>query len=142
VPAIRAVVLVFANAEADGSVTEQRQLASHDRLEDDLLAVLQALCDGPTSRDAVSAIPPGTRPLAAFYDERQGSVVVDFSQELAANHPGGSAGEQATIAGIMRTIALNFPEIRSCSILIGGAQVETLAGHIALDRPLEPRRWL
>jgi hypothetical protein len=68
-------------------------------------------------------------------------VLIDFSRELRDNHPGGSAAERATVDAILRTIALNFPEVRACTLLVAGEQVETLAGHLALDRPLDPRRW-
>jgi spore germination protein GerM len=138
----RAVVLVFPNCDGTGYITEERQLPSRNRLEEDLLAVMGALCDGPTTSDAVTAMPAGTRPLAAFYNEADGSVVLDFSRELVTNHTGGSAAERATLATILKTLALNFPEIQSCTLLVDGAESETLAGHLSLDRPLQPRRWL
>ena len=138
----RAVVLVFPNWDGSGYVTEERQLPSRDRLEEDLLQVMAALCAGPTASGAVAAIPPGTRALGAFYDERSGSVVLDFSRELVVNHESGSAAEAATLETILKTIALNFPEIRLCSLLVDGAQSETLAGHLTLDQPFQPRRWL
>jgi len=138
----RAVVLVFPNWDGTGYVSEERQLPSRDRLEDDLLAVMGALCAGPTTSGAVSAIPAGTRPLAAFYDEKNGSVVLDFSRELVVNHQGGSAAENATLQTILKTIALNFPEVQLCTLLVDGAQSETLAGHLTLDQPFQPRRWL
>ena len=43
---------------------------------------------------------------------------------------------------ILRTVALNFPDTRSCRILVDGAQVETLAGHLNLGQAFDPRRWL
>ena len=138
----RAVVLVFPNWDATGYIIEERQLPSRDRLEADLLAVMSALCDGPTTGGAISAMPEGTHPLAAFYNEADGSVVLDFSRELVVNHPGGSAAESGTLTVILRTLALNFPEVRLCSLLVDGAQSETLAGHITMDHPFVPRRWL
>ncbi len=138
----RAVQVAFASRAGDGTVVETRRVPVAGRLEDELLSALQLLCAGPMERGSIGVIPPGARPLSVFYDERSGAVVLDFSAELKTNHPGGSAGEQATIAGILRTVALNFPEVRSCLILIAGAQEETLAGHIGLDRPLDPRRWM
>ena len=48
----------------------------------------------------------------------------------------------ATLTTILRTVALNFPDTRSCVILVEGAQVETLAGHLDMARPFDPRRWL
>ena len=138
----RAIVVVFPEWDASGYVTEQRQITSRDRAGEDLLGIMTALCLGPEISGAVSALPRGTRALAAFLDPRDQSVVLDFSQELVTGHPGGSAAEAATLTSILRTVAVNFPGTRSCVILVDGAQVETLAGHIDMVAPFDPRRWL
>ncbi len=138
----RAVVLVFPEWDAMGYVAEQRQIPSRLRADEDLLTLMESLCAGPEFSGAMSAIPAGTRALAAFYDPQNKSVVLDFSVELVTRHPGGSAAEAATMTSILRTVALNFPEATSCLILVDGAQVETLKGHLNLDQPLDPRRWL
>jgi len=139
----RAVLLVFPALDGIRFVTEQRQLPSWNLVEIDLLTLMSALCEGPSpATGAISALPAGTRPLAAFYDQAEASVVVDFSRELVTNHPGGSAAENGTLTSIMRTIALNFPEVRWCTLLVDGAPTETLAGHLTLDQPFSPRRWL
>jgi len=138
----RAVMLVFPEWDAGGFVTEQRQIPSRDRPGEDLLGVMTVLCGGPDISGAVSALPAGTRALAAFVNPEDQSVVLDFSLELVTGHPGGSAAESATLTSILRTVALNFPDTHSCRILVEGAQVETLAGHIEMVRPFDPRRWL
>lgn len=138
----RAVMLVFPEWDAGAYVTEQRQIPSRDRPGEDLLELMSMLCAGPQVSGAVSAIPAGTRALGAFLDPDDQSMVLDFSRELVTGHPGGSAGETATLTSILRTVALNFPGTRSCVILVEGAQVETLAGHLDLARPFDPRRWL
>jgi len=138
----RAVVLVFPEWDATGYVTEERSIPSRDRVGEDLLGLMQVLCEGPRISGAVSAFPEGTVAKAAFYDPQKFSVVLDFSQEIVTGHPGGATAENATITSILRTVALNFPEAERCWILVDGAQVETLAGHLALDRPFSPRRWL
>lgn len=138
----RAVVLVFPEWDATGYVTEERQIPSRDRPGEDLTGLMQVLCEGPRISGAVSAMPQGTRALAAFVNPDDHSVVLDFSQELVTAHPGGSAAEVATLTSILRTVALNFPDTRSCVILVEGAQVETLAGHLDLIRSFDPRRWL
>lgn len=138
----RAIVLVFPEWDATGYVSEQRQIPSRSRADEDLLTLMENLCAGPNVSGAVNAVPRGTAALAAFYDPVEHSVVLDFSVELVTRHPGGSAAEAATVASIMRTVALNFPDARSCLILVDGAQVETLKGHVTLDQPLDPRRWL
>ena len=138
----RAVVLVFPEWDASGYVTEERQIPSRDRAGEDLLGLMQVLCEGPRISGAVSAFPAGTEALSAFYNPADRSVVLDFSQELVTGHPGGSTAEAATLTSILRTVALNFPDTRSCLILVDGAQVQTLAGHLTMDRPFDPRRWL
>ncbi len=138
----RAVVLVFPEWDASGYVTEERQIPSRDRGGEDLLDIMQVLCRGPVVSGAVSAFPAGTQALGAFFNPEDSSVVLDFSEELVTGHPGGSAAEVATLTSILRTVALNFPDTRSCVILVGGSQVETLAGHLTMDRPFDPRRWL
>ncbi len=138
----RAIVLIFPEWDAMGYIFEERQIPSRNRAGEDLLAIMTALCDGPTISGAVSALPRGTRALAAFYNSEDRSVVLDFSVELVTRHPGGSVAEVATLTSILRTVALNFPGTEGCTILVDGAQVETLAGHVMLDRPFDPRRWL
>ena len=138
----RAVVLVFPEWDASGYVTEERQIPSRDRPGEDLMGLLDILCDGPRISGAVSALPLGTRPLGAFVDPEDHSVVLDFSLELVTGHPGGSAAEVATLTSILRTVALNFPGTRRCIILVEGAQVETLAGHLDMIKPFDPRRWM
>lgn len=138
----RAVLVAFPRAEGAGYVTEERLLPSRDRPAKDLLGVMQALCAGPGSTGAISALPPGTRALSAFVDPDDQAIVLDFSRELSTGHPGGSLAETATLTSILRTVALNFPGSRSCTILIEGSQAETLAGHVDLLRPFDPQEWL
>jgi len=138
----RAVVLVYPEWDASGFVTEERQIPSRDRGGEDLLSLMQILCQGPSVSGAVSAFPQGTRAMSAFFNPDDNSVVLDFSEELVTRHPGGTTAELATLTSILRTVALNFPDTRSCTILVDGSQVETLAGNLTMDQPFDPRRWL
>jgi spore germination protein GerM len=138
----RAVTLVFPDRDAEGYVLEERRIATEGRTEEELLQVIQELCAGPRVRDAVSGLPRQTRPLGVFLDAAQRQAVVDFSADLVTRHPGGSTAEVATLTSILRTVALNFPSLESCRILVDGAEVQTLAGHLVMDRPFVLRRWL
>ncbi len=138
----RAVRVVFPEWDGEGYIIEQRRVPSRGRPDEDLLAIMTSLCAGPVTSGAISALPAGTRALAAFLDPQDHSVVLDFSSELVTGHPGGSLAAAATLTSILRTVALNFPDARSCVILIDGAPVGTLAGHLDLSRPFDPRRWL
>lgn len=138
----RAVVLVFPEWDASGYVTEERQIPSRDRPGEDLMELMTALCEGPNISGAISALPRGTEALGAFFNPENQAVVLDFSRELVTGHPGGTAAESATLTSILRTVALNFPGTRHCVILIEGAQVETLAGNLDMERPFDPRRFI
>jgi len=138
----RSVVLVYPVWDATGYVTEERQIISRDRSGEDLLNLMHQLCQGPLISGSVSPFPEGTVANAAFFNPEDESVVLDFSQELVTGHPGGSAAEAATLTSILRTVALNFPLTRSCIILVDGAQVETLAGHLNMGQAFDPRRWI
>jgi hypothetical protein len=137
----RAVVLEFPRRSGDGWVAEERRLPAAGQPGDELLTVMKALCEGPQNGRAVSALPRGTRALAAFLDPARGVAVVDFSGEILYGHSGGSAAEVATLGTILRTLASNFPQVNSCTILVDGRQPATIGGHIDLSRPLAPRRW-
>ncbi len=137
----RAVRVVFPEWDGEGFVIEQRRVPSRGRPDEDLLSIMVSLCSGPTVSGAISAIPAGTRAQAAFIDPQDQSVVLDFSSELVTGHPGGSLAEIATLTSILRTVTLNFPGTASCVILIDGAPVGTLAGHLDMSRPFDPRRW-
>ena len=138
----RAVILVFPEWDASGFVSERRRIPSRGRAEEDLLALMNELCEGPARSGAISALPGRTRVLAAFLDQESGDAVLDFSAELVIGHPGGSAAEAATLISILRTVALNFPQLRTCRILVDGSETETLGGHLSLDHSFDLRRWL
>jgi len=138
----RAVILVFPEWDAAGHVTERRRVPSRGRAEEDLLAIMQELCAGPRRSGAAHGLPERTQVLGAYLDREGREAVLDFSRDLVVRHPGGSAAESATLTSILRTVALNFPDLEVCRILVGGEQAETIAGHIALDRPFDLRRWL
>ncbi|MEZ4386581.1 MAG: GerMN domain-containing protein [Candidatus Krumholzibacteriia bacterium] len=138
----RAVVLVFPEWDGAGYVTERRRISSRGRAEEDLLSLLQQLCEGPARSGAISALPRRTAILGAFLDPQGEHAVLDFSSELVVLHPGGSAAEAATLTSILRTVALNFPGLQTCRILVDGAEVESLGGHLILDGEFDLRRWL
>ena len=90
----------------------------------------------PVTEPLVSAIPPGTK-LRALFVTDHGQAFVDFSRELVAGHSGGSMNELLTIYTIVDALTENMPAITSVQVLVEGKQVETLAGHVDLRRPLE-----
>jgi hypothetical protein len=97
--------------------------------------VVQKLLEGPKTPGMFSSIPKDTKLLEVFIDEAA-VAYVDFSDSISTNHPGGILNEQATVYSIVNSLTYNLPEIRQVKILVGGAEKETLAGHLLL-LPLE-----
>jgi hypothetical protein len=89
----------------------------------------------PTAAPAISAIPAGTTLKELFISER-GEAYVNLSAEIARNHPGGSIDEILTVYTIVNALTDNLPAITAVQILIDGHEVDTLAGHVDLRRPL------
>ncbi len=137
----RGAILVFPAADGRGHVTEQRQLPAGVLPEQEVAALLDALAAGPTRADAVAPLPPASRVRVVFRDPGGTDLVVDWSSDLLTGIPGGSSWEEAVLDCILRTLALNFPRVRHCTLLVDGAPVTTLAGHLALDRPFDMAAW-
>ena len=96
----------------------------------------------PVDAPLVSAIPSGTTLRAVFLTE-QGAAFVDLSREVSAAHPGGSINELLTIYTIVQALTTNLPAVTSVQLLVDGKEVDTLAGHVDVKRPL-PRadQWV
>jgi spore germination protein GerM len=89
----------------------------------------------PPEPPHVSAIPKGTELRALFLTPR-GEAYVDLSREVVTGHAGGSVNELLTIYTIVHALTANLPAVSSVQILVDGREVETLAGHVNLQRPL------
>ena len=90
----------------------------------------------PAAEPTVSAIPQGTTLRALFVTER-GEAFVDLTHEVVGGRAGGSTGEILTVYTLVNALTANLPAVTSVQILVDGKQVETLAGHVDLRRPLE-----
>jgi hypothetical protein len=136
----RTVTLYFADRQNQTLLTETRLVAIGKELVEQIEQVMDALLTGP-QEDGVSTIAEGTQLLNAFYDSETATAYLDFSAEIVAGHPGGSAAEYYTIAAVIRTMSDNFPEVQAVQILVEGLQVGTIGGHIDAYRPFIVRDW-
>ena len=120
---------------ADGEiVSERREIVGGDFPEADVRRVVEELVRG--SDTGLHPLPPSTRLFDVFLDG-EGGVVLNFSDDLRTDHPGGSAAEMATIRCLVGTLAANFASIDRVTILVDGENIPTLAGHADLSAPLE-----
>lgn len=98
--------------------------------------ILEKVEQGPTLPSLQPALPRDAKVQQIFISDK-GTAFVDFNNNIATNHPGGILNEQATIYSVVDSLTYNIPEIQDVKILIGGAEKESLAGHILLLLPLQ-----
>jgi hypothetical protein len=113
----------------DETIFKSAELANRAR------QILQKVQEGPHSSKMFESLPKDTKLQDLFISE-QGTAFIDFSNAIAANHPGGVLNEMATIYSIVDSLSYNLTEIKQVKILVGGAEKETLAGHCLLLLPL------
>ena len=101
--------------------------------DDKYTAVLKSLLMGTKEQGQTNVIPKKAKRRSVTV--KDGVATVDFSKELQMNFSGGSTGEEMLIGSIVNTLT-DFPEVQKVTILIDGAAVETLSGHMDLSEPL------
>lgn len=89
----------------------------------------------PVAEPLVSAIPPGTTIRTVFITD-DGSAYIDLSREVAAAHGGGTLDELLTVYALVNSLTANLPAVTAVQVLVDGREVDTLAGHVDLRRPL------
>jgi len=97
-------------------------------------AALEALITSPPAPAA--RVLPLDATLLAFYLLPDGTAIADFSDALSREVPSGIFTEQLALDAIVRTLHAAVPQIQRVQILIGGQQVETLAGHVDIGNAL------
>jgi hypothetical protein len=103
--------------------------------------LVEALLE-PAPQGLTGALPAGTTLRGVFVAEN-GDAFVDVGEELLTLHPGGSLTEIYTVYAIVHTLTTNLPAIHAVQLLVGGHEVDTLAGHVDLRRPLPPsKQWI
>lgn len=89
----------------------------------------------PVAAPLISPVPPGTT-LRALFVTPAGEAYIDLSRELVAAHPGGSTNELLTIYAFVDALTVNLPAVTAVQLLVEGQELDTLAGHVDLRRPL------
>ena len=69
------------------------------------------------------------------YRQAGGTLYINFSHHLVSNHPGGSTGEILTVYGIVNSLT-DIAGVERVQILVENQIIETLAGHLNLQRAL------
>jgi spore germination protein GerM len=83
----------------------------------------------------VTAVPEGTT-LRALFLGSAGDAFVDLSRDVTSAPTGGALDEILTVYSIVNALTTNLSAVRTVQILVDGHEVDTLAGHVDLRRPL------
>jgi hypothetical protein len=96
--------------------------------------IVEAQLERPAA-PLLTAIPEGTK-LRAIYLGSAGEAFVDLSRDVSSAHAGGALDEILTVYSIVNALTANLSAVRTVQILVDGHEVDTLAGHVDLRRPL------
>lgn len=137
----RSVTLFFADREGDRLLAETHEIPEREGFEVLVESVVAELIRGPHDDKLVSVIPPQSDVLQVFWDDEEQTLFLDMNRAFVTNHQGGSTAEYYTISMIIGTINANFPQVRKLQFLVDGYPVETIAGHYAVDKPIDVLKW-
>jgi spore germination protein GerM len=126
--------LFYVDADGMRLTPVERDVAYAERPADQAREIVNAQI-APVSEPLVSAIPAATR-LRALFVTANGEAFVDLTGDVQSAHPGGSLNELLTVYTIVDALTENMPAITAVQVLVDGKEVETLAGHVDLRRPL------
>jgi hypothetical protein len=127
------VTLFFSDANERFLVPEKRFISREKEPDEQAAEMVKALIAG--SKTGLVGTFPEKAELQSVKMEGGDMLIVSFRESLAANHPGGSAAEMATIYSLTNTLTVNIPVIKRVKILIEGKERESLKGHIGLKNP-------
>jgi hypothetical protein len=126
--------LFYVNEAGIGLTGVERDIAYGETTADQAREIITAQL-APAAEPLVSAVPGGTQ-LRGLFVTDDGEAFVDLSRELVGGHPGGSVNELLTVYTLVNVLTANLPAIATVQLLVDGKQLDTLAGHVNLRRPL------
>jgi hypothetical protein len=140
VPRIRAK-LFFASEDGLYLVAVEREVPLAEGIVAQARAIIEAQIAEAAPEPLLATIPAGTT-LRGLYLSGNNEVFVDLEGAIRAKHPGGSMNEMFTVYTIVNAITVNLPDVQQVQLLIDGREVDTLAGHVDLRRPLRKNEAL
>ncbi len=132
VPKIKAT-LFFLSEDGLHLVPTEREVPLAEGPVAQARSILEAQLSAEAPAPLVSTIPKGAV-LRGIYVSDRNEVFVDL--EPTIRHAGGATEELMTVYTIVNAVLTNLPDLTQVQILIGGQEVDTLAGHVDLRRPL------
>ena len=140
VPRIKAT-LFFASEDGRGLLPSEQEIPLAEGTVAQARALVEAQLSATPPAPLVNTIPAGTT-LRGLYVSDRNEAFVDLGSVVRDKHPGGSMNELLTVFTIVNAITTNLPDVESVQLLIEGREVDTLAGHVDLRRPLRKNESL
>lgn len=126
----------YAAADGDYLVPVRREvpLASDGAAQgrEVLVAALQ-----PPAPPLLSPIPAGVT-LRGFFLTASGDAYVDLGGDAVASYRAGATAERLFVYALVHTLTASLPAARRVQVLVNGAEVDSLGGHLDLREPLSP----
>jgi len=139
-PRIKAT-LFFASEDGRRLVPAEAEVPLAEGVVAQARAIVQAQLAATPPAPLVSTIPAGSTLRGIFVSDRN-EAFVDFDPSIRTAHPGGLLQELMTVYTIVNALLTNLPTLQEVQILINGQEVDTLAGHVDLRRPLRKNEAL
>jgi germination protein M len=140
VPRIKAT-LFYASEDGRGLVGIEQEVPLAEGTVPQARALVEAQLTTAPPSPLLSTIPDGTTLRGLFVSSRN-EAFVDLDTTIRDKHPGGSMNELFTVYTLVNAITTNLPDVQAVQVLINGREVDTLAGHVDLRRPLRKNEAL
>ena len=140
VPRIKAT-LFYASEDGRGLVGIEQEVPLAEGTVPQARALVEAQLTSAPPPPLLSTIPEGTTLRGLFVSSRN-EAFVDLETTIRDKHPGGSMNELFTVYTLVNAITTNLPDVQAVQVLINGREVDTLAGHVDLRRPLRKNEAL
>lgn len=132
----QSATLYFPVFETGTMVAESRAITWASNNEDRVRQILLALAEG--SHEGHSPFLPQDALVRAVFVTPDGTVTLDFSDELRTGIQPGVESEHLVIYSIVNSLAANISAIKQVRFLIQGQTSDTLAGHEDLTGTFAP----
>ena len=140
VPRIKAT-LYFASEDGMRLVPVEAEVPLAEGAVAQARSIVEAQLSAAAPAPLVSTIPKGVT-LRGVFISQGNEAFVDLDPVIRSAHPGGTLQELMTVYTIVNALLTNLPNLQEVQILIGGQEVDTLAGHVDLRRPLRKNEGL
>jgi spore germination protein GerM len=140
VPKIKAT-LYFGSEDGMRLVPAEQEVPLAEGVVAQARSIIEAQLSAAAPAPLVSTIPQGAKLRGLFVSERN-EAFVDLDASIRTGHPGGTLQELMTVYTIVNALLTNLPNLQEVQLLIDGQEVDTLAGHVDLRRPLRKNEGL